>query len=222
MDLCTVCLRSTDYAVDSNHKPFSCPECSKGFGRQDVLARHRKLHQHSPAPAMNGPLMPTTTRDRHGSEVEIGINGFSPAASSGSSILPGEPFLRHEDHFQPAGNMPMPLWADSEDMLDFLTSDFSINWPVPAPVTQFQPSNFDRVEGSILSPPEDHSQTQHGQAHQAMQQMSKLISVLSSNLTAEIQNTGITSSFLDTCMYVFFDKFIPSFPVLHKGESFVF
>jgi len=47
--------------------------------------------------------------------------------------------------------------------------------------------------------------------------MSRLISVLSSNLTAEIQNTGITSPFLDSCMHVFFDKFAPSFPILHRA-----
>jgi hypothetical protein len=85
------------------------------------------------------------------------------------------------------------------------------------PVTQFEASLFDGVNASPLPHLQDRNQSSNVQGHQAMQQMSKLISVLSSNLTAEIQNTGITSTFLDTCMHVFFDKFIPSFPVLHKA-----
>ncbi|SRR6266487_7177266 len=47
--------------------------------------------------------------------------------------------------------------------------------------------------------------------------MSKLVGSLALSLTAQIESTGITSSFLDTCMQMFFEKFIPSFPVLHKA-----
>jgi hypothetical protein len=49
-----------------------------------------------------------------------------------------------------------------------------------------------------------------------MQQMSRPIADLVVNLTTEIESTGITSAFVDTCMHVFFEKFTPSFPVLHK------
>ncbi|KAH8654939.1 hypothetical protein BGZ60DRAFT_385546 [Tricladium varicosporioides] len=56
-----------------------------------------------------------------------------------------------------------------------------------------------------------------GSGEQAMDQMSKLVQELPGSLTAEIQSTGITSAFLDTCVHVFFDKFNPSFPVLHKA-----
>ncbi|CZR64180.1 related to C2H2 type zinc finger domain protein [Phialocephala subalpina] len=197
---------------DSKHKPFSCPECSKDFGRQDVLARHRKLHQRgsvrSSSPvALSGPIV----EDVH----DIGADNFSPTASAISSNLPGEPFIGNTQQFHQHDNTSLPFWTDTDDMLDFLTSDFS--WPVTLPVTHFDPSGFGNANSSTLSPPEVGHSHHNGQGHQAMQQMSKLISVLSSNLTAEIQNTGITSSFLDTCMHVFFDKFIPSFPVLHKA-----
>jgi Fungal specific transcription factor domain len=40
-------------------------------------------------------------------------------------------------------------------------------------------------------------------------------------VTAEVESTGITSVFLDGCMHMFFTKFIPSFPVLHRA-TFVF
>jgi hypothetical protein len=131
--------------------------------------------------------------------------------------LPEDSFIDSQQPFQSPGNLTLPQWAEADDMLEFLTSDFSSTWPLSLPVTQFEASLFDGVNGSVLPPLQDGSQSSNGQGHQAMQQMSKLISVLSLNLTTEIQNTGITSSFLDTCMHVFFDKFIPSFPVLHKA-----
>jgi hypothetical protein len=106
--------------------------------------------------------------------------------------------------------LPGSSWIDSGDMLDFLLSDFSSSWPLAAPVMQSDP----------LPQPLPSSQ-QVGPGHFAMQQMSKLITDLSSSLTAEIESTGITSSFLDTCLHVFFEKFIPSFPVLHKSTFLV-
>jgi hypothetical protein len=73
----------------------------------------------------------------------------------------------------------------------------------------------------LLDPAMSAMNQQNGPGHFAMQQMSKLIADLSSSLTAEIESTGITSAFLDTCMHVFFQKFIPSFPVLHKPTFLV-
>jgi hypothetical protein len=140
------------------------------------------------------------------------MDEFSPATTAESVVMAGETFTAPPPFPVNSMSNSLPLWTESDDMLDFLTSDFRCSWPVPLPVAQFEPSSIVNLDGSIPSPAEN-----HGQGHQAMQQMSRLISVLSSNLTTEIQNTGITSSFLDTCMHVFFDKFNPSFPVLHRG-----
>lgn len=198
-------------ALDSKHKPFSCPECSKGFGRQDVLARHRKLHQRGSVRSSS----PVTQPDHVPDNIDGGLDNFSPTASAINPHIPGESFIGQPQQFHQHENMSLPFWTDTDDMLDFLTSD--LGWPVTLPVTNFDRSSYGSANSSTRSPPEASHQYHNGQGHQAMQQMSRLISVLSSNLTAEIQNTGITSSFLDTCMHVFFDKFIPSFPVLHKA-----
>ncbi|KAK0112159.1 hypothetical protein ONS96_001416 [Cadophora gregata f. sp. sojae] len=200
----------------AKHKPFVCPECSKEFGRQDVLVRHRKLHSRSGSIAIENVVsIQSPSNGQAGSDMTM--TEFSPAASADGQLLPNESYLGAQQQFQPSSSIPFPTWSDTDDMLAFLTSDLSSTWPVTLPVTQFQ-ANFDSP-GSVLPPLDDDSQS--GQGHQAMQQMSRLISVLSSNLTSEIMNTGITSSFLDTCMHVFFDKFIPSFPVLHKATFVV-
>ncbi|KAG4438938.1 hypothetical protein IFR05_005564 [Cadophora sp. M221] len=158
--------------------------------------------------------MQSPSNGQTGSEITM---DFSPAASAGGPVLPDESYIGGQHPFQPSGSMQFSTWSDTDDMLAFLTSDLSSTWPVTLPVAQFQP-NFGSP-GSAIPRLEDDNQS--GQGHQAMQQMSRLISVLSSNLTSEIMNTGITSSFLDTCLHVFFDKFIPSFPVLHKATFVV-
>lgn len=40
-------------------------------------------------------------------------------------------------------------------------------------------------------------------------------------MTAAIEATSITSVFLDECLHMFFVRFIPTFPVLHRA-TFVF
>ncbi|KAK8192566.1 hypothetical protein M8818_007736 [Zalaria obscura] len=41
------------------------------------------------------------------------------------------------------------------------------------------------------------------------------------SVTAEVESTSITSVFLDECLHMFFERFIPTFPVLHRA-TFVF
>jgi hypothetical protein len=175
------------------------------FGRQDVLTRHRKLHVDSPGSNSS------SRQSTGGRSDSLALNDFSPA-STGVSDISRELIAAQPTFQQPGDASSLPLWTEADDMLEFLTSDFSSSWPVALPVTQFEPSSLGSIDGSIPPPTEN-----HGQGHQAMHQMSRLISVLSSNLTTEIQNTGITSSFLDTCMHVFFDRFNPSLPVLHRA-----
>ena len=112
---------------------------------------------------------------------------------------------------QPVNEAQQP-WGD--DMLEFLLSDFSSGWPLSLPIMQFETP----LELGVGSSAPDQ---QNGPGHLAVQQMSRLIAELSSTLITEIESTGITSAFLDTCMHVFFEKFIPSFPVLHKPSFLV-
>lgn len=43
----------------------------------------------------------------------------------------------------------------------------------------------------------------------------------SSNVTAAVKAMSVTSVFLDECLHMFFDRFIPTFPILHRA-TFVF
>jgi hypothetical protein len=180
------------------------------------LSRHQKLHEKPAAPLTDNASL-TSAVHEHQFSPQVEISNFRSAEPQGRPVIPGDAFVNNEQQFQSIGNTSLPLWGETDGMLEFLTSDISTTWPLALPMTQFEPSLFDGVHGPVLPLLKDSSQTSNAQGHQAMQQMSRLISVLSSNLTAEIQNTGITSSFLDTCMHVFFDKFSPSFPILHRA-----
>lgn len=43
----------------------------------------------------------------------------------------------------------------------------------------------------------------------------------SSSVTAAVKSTSITSVFLDECLHMFFVRFVPTFPILHR-PTFVF
>lgn len=45
--------------------------------------------------------------------------------------------------------------------------------------------------------------------------------IQSSSVTAEVKAKSITSVFLDECLHMFFVRFIPTFPILHRA-TFVF
>jgi hypothetical protein len=202
---------------DLKQKPFTCPECWKPFGRQDVLLRHKRAHEsqrdegNQRYPESSPPQMPSVDVDQNGARDTTAVSGFDQSASYDSIPQMGD------SNVQNSAEAPVleqsQSWFDSGDMLEFLMSD--LNWPMTLPVMQFQPSHIQRgFNNSVLEALPSH---QTGPGHHAMQQMSRLIADLSSSLTAEIESTGITSAFLDTCMHVFFERFIPSFPVLHKA-----
>ncbi|KAN0122900.1 hypothetical protein V8E51_001226 [Hyaloscypha variabilis] len=205
----------------SKTKPYPCPDCPKEFGRQDVLARHRKLHEKATAARAREAASLTSSMDANQTPREMENIGFSPVEFDGRPVTSETGYVNDQPQLFPTGEVNLPLWTDGDNMLELLTSDLSNTWPLSLPISQFEPIVFDSVNGALTSPLEENNQHSDGQGHQAMQQMSRLISVLSSNLTAEIQNTAITSSFLDTCLHVFFDKFTPSFPVLHRATFVV-
>ncbi|KAK5221266.1 hypothetical protein LTR72_006826 [Exophiala xenobiotica] len=119
------------------------------------------------------------------------------------------------------------IWPDSEDLFQsIMSTETSNQWQMPLGTLPFSasptasdvafgtPSSFDERPSSIGTIPS-------GGNHQAVQDVSKMVSNLSSSVTAAAKSTSITSIFLDECLHMFFVKFIPTFPVLHRA-TFVF
>ncbi|EKV09835.1 hypothetical protein PDIG_28850 [Penicillium digitatum PHI26] len=60
-----------------------------------------------------------------------------------------------------------------------------------------------------------------GEGHQAVRDVTEMVTSTSSSVTAAVKATAITSVFLDECLHMFFIRFIPTFQILHRA-TFVF
>ncbi|KYG47253.1 hypothetical protein M433DRAFT_142206 [Acidomyces richmondensis BFW] len=206
--------------VHSGSKPFICHYvgCEKRFNRQDSLVRHGKTHISS---ASNGDeneisQSPLASVEIHAndriadetsfSEVQTGHRQMyfpTPATADASST-------EYLSHFVKTGPF---FWPESEDLFAMLTSD-PINWTVDAqqPILDMSmlgtPRNTTHTPGQLDSPSFD--------AQQAMNRMKYLVRDVSFNLSQEVESTGVTTEFLDTCLNCFFSRFIPIFPVMHQ------
>ncbi|KAG0647328.1 hypothetical protein D0Z07_7335 [Hyphodiscus hymeniophilus] len=217
---------------DLKQKPFTCLTCSKSFGRKDVLSRHEKLHGPRPSSEMveraasphHRPVVPPAVVVEAADGVHDLMNQESAVGAFDGAPLQQTPVPITRP--TPENVIPRSQpWMESGDMLEILMSDFTSSWPTSMPlpvmpVHSFLPASNPSVPDQPviidhLSGPPDTA----GPGHQAMDQMSRLIAELSASLTAEIQSKGITSAFLDTCVHVFFDRFIPSFPILNKATE---
>ncbi|KAK2792210.1 hypothetical protein FQN51_001869 [Onygenales sp. PD_10] len=100
------------------------------------------------------------------------------------------------------------VWPDSEDLYQtIISSDAANQWQVPLGTLPL-PSNPPKSNGMNLSP-------------QAVQDVTEMVATSSSSVTAAVEANSITSVFLDECLHMFFARFIPTFPVMHRA-TFVF
>ncbi|KAJ5194257.1 hypothetical protein N7491_001593 [Penicillium cf. griseofulvum] len=214
-------------------KPYVCKECRRPFARQDALTRHEKLHAR-------------TTNARNGSE-----NHFPPQSTSldslaswdTSSASTAEPAstsaTSHSwDESHPGNHAGMHniaseldfalVWPDSENLFQSLMStDTTYQWQMPlgtlpfSPIVQdtnsmnfVSPNSFDDRRSSVGTIPS-------GGGHQAVRDVTEMVTSSSSSVTAAVKATSITSVFLDECLHMFFVRFIPTFPILHRA-TFIF
>jgi hypothetical protein len=116
------------------------------------------------------------------------------------------------------------------------TLPFSPDFIPTAPLSVGTPSSFDDRPASIGHIP---SGGNHQAVHDVSSMIANLVScqclssafrfqlscssfvVQSSTVTAALESTPVTSVFLDECLHMFFVKFVPVFPVLHRS-TFVF
>lgn len=196
--------------------------CKRSFNRQDSLARHAKLHSREssqyPSPASIDTEQSAITRDEEGSVhsdvilLESPLEGPNPVATDLKELT-----VVDEPDFS-------LIWPDSENLFHSIIS-LDNQWQIPLGASSFdyqQPvnevpatySSFEDRVSSIEAIPT-------GANRQMVHDVSKMVKNLSSNVTAAVEATSINSVFLDECLHMFFVKFIPTFPILHR-ETFVF
>ncbi|KAE8152437.1 hypothetical protein BDV25DRAFT_151134 [Aspergillus avenaceus] len=215
-------------------KPFVCKECRRPFARQDALARHEKLHNRA------APSKVSQAQSIHESLQSNSLDACPPWESTrpppdatlpasvtgqgwDSSQSDQNPGLQHE-----TSDLDFSLiWPDSENLFQSIISSDTDQWQMPLGALPFppivqdisamtfgSPNSFDDRGSSIGTIPS-------GGSHQAVRDVTEMVTSSSSSVTAAIKATSITSVFLDECLHMFFVRFIPTFPILHRA-TFVF
>ncbi|KAL2868718.1 C2H2 type zinc finger domain protein [Aspergillus lucknowensis] len=239
--ICHVCARGFSKAehlrrherCHTGSKPFVCKECRRSFARQDALTRHEKLHTRAvatkQAQARQSLQLPQVTSldtlawDTSREQAEA-------VAASAQSQTWETPDANQTSGMQSTvSDLDFGLiWPDSENLFQsIMSSDTPDQWQIPLgalpipPVVQDisgmtfgSPNSFDDRASSIGTIPS-------GGSHQAVRDVSDMVTSSSSSVTAAIKATSITSVFLDECLHMFFVRFIPTFPILHRA-TFVF
>ncbi|KAL1297157.1 hypothetical protein AAFC00_004733 [Neodothiora populina] len=216
-------------------RPFACKECHRAFSRQDSLARHEKLHlrrdkkgytgQQSVASttpkSMGIPTLPTP-EDYTDNSLYGEITGAQDLSDSGWMERQDMDHISFMDVTQNS-DIDFPLiWPDSEELFQsLLTAE-------PTPQVAFGMLPLPPTSGRDIEQyqvDKEHKSTAGaipiGGGYNAVNCASRMILNQSSNVAAEVEASSITSVFLDECLHMFFERFIPTFPILHR-PTFVF
>ncbi|KAG2027708.1 hypothetical protein GB937_000148 [Aspergillus fischeri] len=233
--VCRVCHKA--FSKAEHLRPFVCKECRRPFARQDALTRHEKLHTRatSSTPTIKVTqgdihLPPQTTApDAHTWDSTRAVTDDAAPNSAPSHTWNTPPSAQQPGFQQAASDLDFSLiWPDSENLFhSIMSSDTTEHWQMPLgtlpfpPVVQDvntinfgSPNSFDDRSSSIGAIPS-------GGSHQAVRDVTEMVTSSSSSVTAAIKATSITSVFLDECLHMFFVRFIPTFPILHRA-TFVF
>lgn len=145
--------------------------------------------------------------------VEDGRRQAMPIASPVLPVMPGiiptppDDTVIHDSSLQ-----------DSDNLLEWLMTGFNETPFVPLPLSdvsaltnQVTFASSSRSLGDLGSTAGNHKAEAAG-----IQQLFKLIDDMSKRLSSDIYDKGITSDFLDSCLYEFFQRVLPSFPVIHE------
>ncbi|CAG8081641.1 unnamed protein product [Penicillium salamii] len=213
---------------DTGSKPFVCQECRRPFARQDALTRHEKLHVRAMNAKQNQNILPqhSVAVDSTASWDTNSTSPFDQSTSATSQSwdeAPGDPGMHVASELDFA-----LIWPDSENLFQSLmSSDTTDQWQMPLGTLPFPPVVQD-VNGMSFGSPisfDDRSSSigalPMGGGHQAVQDVTEMVTSSSSSVTAAVKATSITSVFLDECLHMFFVRFIPTFPILHRA-TFVF
>ncbi|OJJ43251.1 hypothetical protein ASPZODRAFT_74795 [Penicilliopsis zonata CBS 506.65] len=249
--VCRVCQKGFSKAEHlrvshTGSKPYVCKECRRPFARQDALTRHERLHVRSsvhaakqqqqqqesqnvshPGAMLSQPPAPIDVMppwETSSTSTATPLTGTTANASWSEAESAQASSLHNA-----AVELDFALvWPDSESLFQsIMSSDSTDQWQMPLgtlpfpPVSQDvgamnfgSPNSFDDRTSSIGSIPS-------GGGHQAVRDVTEMVTSSSSSVTAAVKSTSITSVFLDECLHMFFVRFIPTFPILHRA-TFVF
>lgn len=211
--------------IDYNSKPFSCNQCGRSFGRQDVLTRHVKLHARSPnnREALVTPdVSPSAIQydqndDGHAFSPVTPTTTWTAAVPEPDESLPPAPT---DSVRQQVSTNSIDGLLDPENFMEWLMFDLQNSSMVPLPLTDVSMlSPMQIVSGHRPTQGTGGSDQRGGNAYEAsklaVRQISTIINDMCRSLNSDAETTGVTSDFFDACIHEYFERVLPSFPVLH-------
>ncbi|KAF1985331.1 C2H2 type zinc finger domain protein [Aulographum hederae CBS 113979] len=215
-------------------KPYRCKTCGRSFTRQDSLARHEKLHiRESGITSHLGFADPAQTAISAGEGSAYGhdqrrSSSATPFSDSSLNVHPqygtGNPYVNYQD---PMNVNSQLIWPDTENLFHVISSSDPSN-PFPAGFfnyptypgindgTTYPNQSYENPQGLVATPTTEIQTTPP-----AVREVSDIVARNYSRVTKDIDLRSITSVFLDECLHMFFTRFIPTFPVMHRA-TFIF
>jgi hypothetical protein len=197
-------------------------------GKKPITTNISRLwHGTAAAPAYNSPPLSNASESEH--HTIPTSHQYDGQETQAHSALP-------QDLLQSADLDFELIWPDSELLFQTLMSqDASLQWQIPLGILPFSSSiplhtDTDNVTASSTSYATPTSLDERvssigpiptGGNDQAVRDVRRMVATSSSSVNAAIDGTSINSVFLDESLHMFFVKFIPTFPVLHRA-TFMF
>ncbi|KAF6816588.1 C2H2 type zinc finger domain protein [Colletotrichum plurivorum] len=242
--VCGYCQRR--FTKKEHLKPFKCAICQRSFSRGDVLSRHVKGHKQAAqlqaisasSPAYPSSLNPFQSPGGSSSRSTSAVPGSGPdpilvAGNDGTSIhrvsnighITWPSATRPEARFAEPDMSSSLLWPDSEDLFQSLMAADGMSWDqsmaslIPAPELPHQPGPVSS-RASVGTPGDDELAAAED-GHRAVQTINGLLTNTLFNVTSHVELSDLTPRFLDSSLHMFFTKFVPILPVIHR-PTFVY
>ncbi|KAK5207551.1 hypothetical protein LTR41_006595 [Exophiala xenobiotica] len=198
----------------------------RSFARLDTLGRHSKTHRYTSSPHANkfsaSANVQNDQDDYPNESLDEEVWDWQPGQQEQQRI----PVLPPDE--TASATAPMPTshldsmnpfpFNETEDMLQYLFATPEPTWTFPRSSSIGPPnSNIDldrhgHVDQSSNTIPVGADEA----SPQALVQLNALIRETSAAHKRDMRRKGITCSFFDSCLSLFFSRFNPGFPILHE------
>lgn len=143
-------------------------------------------------------------------------NQRSPVDQAGIP-MPLDQTINGSELFDQSTLVNMNALLDSpDDLLEWLMPNFGSSSVLPLPFMEESPFQLLPQTSNISEEDDIAKKAQRAPGNMALHQIYILIDDLSKRLNSDLYKTGFTSAFLDTCLQQFFNRILPSLPVIHE------
>ncbi|KAL5356094.1 hypothetical protein BJX96DRAFT_162182 [Aspergillus floccosus] len=188
-------------------RPFECSKCHKRFSRQDTLSRHMRIHAYS--------------AENEGLQYSQALQAGSCFNASSSALLEELDLLSSPDVITSSSGQELhhsiysqPTYMDLHENMESEFPELEL-WPSimreeASQTTSAQPLGSD--QGLKLGGGDDRLPTR---GPRAVQELAHSIREMTESLASDASTLLSDPCYLETCIHMFFTRFIPVIPAIH-------